>query len=183
MVTSSSSILFDGATLVPKAAAANFMPSGLPSPTLGADGLVISNAFDVTAAVGMKGTGGLVKKGDGKLTLTGAQTFAGDVVVSNGTFAASSTFTGGLQAASGTAIDAANATFGGRIVVEAGVVPASTNGVNWAEVRAVPVAKSTAGISYPRQFDANGRHYFTKTLNGLHWLYYGKQAGLIITFQ
>ena len=181
--TSSSSILFDGTTLVPKAAAANFMPSGLPSPTLGADGLVISNAFDVTAAVGMKGTGGLVKKGDGKLTLTGAQTFAGDVVVSNGTFAASSTFTGGLQAASGTAIDAANATFGGRIVVEAGVVPASTNGVNWAEVRAVPVAKSTAGISYPRQFDANGRHYFTKTLSGMHWLYYGKQAGLIITFQ
>ena len=181
--TDASSILFDGATLVPKAAAANFMPSGLPSPTLGADGLVISNAFDVTAAVGMKGTGGLVKKGDGKLTLTGAQTFAGDVVVSNGTFAASSTFTGGLQAASGTAIDAANATFGGRIVVEAGVVPASTNGVNWAEVRAVPVAKSTAGISYPRQFDANGRHYFTKTLSGMHWLYYGKQAGLIITFQ
>ena len=181
--TSSSSILFDGATLVPKAAAANFMPSGLPSPTLGADGLVISNAFDVTAAVGMKGTGGLVKKGDGKLTLTGAQTFAGDVVVSNGTFAASSTFTGGLQAASGTAIDAANATFGGRIVVEEGVVPASTNGVNWAEVRAVPVAKSTAGISCSRQFDANGRHYFTKTLSGMHWLYYGKQAGLIITFQ
>ena len=181
--TDASSILFDGATLVPKAAAANFMPSGLPSPTLGADGLVISNAFDVTAAVGMKGPGGLVKKGDGKLTLTGAQTFAGDVVVSNGTFAASSTFTGGLQAASGTAIDLANATFGGRIVVEDGVVPASTNGVNWAEVRAVPVAKSTAGISCPRQFDANGRHYFTKTLSGMHWLYYGKQAGLIITFQ
>ena len=62
--TSSSSILFDGATLVPKAAAANFMPSGLPSPTLGADGLVISNAFDVTVAVAMKGAGGLVKKGD-----------------------------------------------------------------------------------------------------------------------
>lgn len=181
--TDASSILFDGATLVPKAAAANFMPSDLPSPTLGADGLVISNAFDVTAAVGMKGTGGLVKKGDGKLTLTGAQTFAGDVVVSNGTFAASSTFAGGLQAVSGTAIDLANATFGGRIVVEDGVVPASTNGVNWAEVRAVPVAKSTAGISYPRQFDANGRHYFTKTLSGMHWLYYGKQAGLIITFQ
>lgn len=181
--TDASSILFDGATLVPKAAAANFMPAGLPSPTLGADGLVISNAFDVTAAVAMKGTGGLVKKGNGKLTLTGAQAFAGDVVVSNGAFAASSTFAGGLLAASGTAIDLANATFGGRIVVEAGVVPASTNGVNWAEVRAVPVAKSTAGISCPRQFDANGRHYFTKTLQGMHWLYYGKQAGLIITIQ
>ena len=179
--TASSSILFDGATLVPKAAAANFMPSGLPSPTLGAGGLVISNAFDVTAAVGMKGTGGLVKKGGGKLTLTGAQTFAGDVVVSNGTFAATSTFTGGLQAMSGTAIDLAAATFGGRIVVEDGVVPASTNGVNWAKVRAVPVAKSTTGISCSRQLDANGRHYFTKTLNGMHWLYYGKQAGLIIT--
>ena len=181
--TASSSILFDGAVLVPKAASADFMPSGLPSPTLGAGGLVISNAFDVTAAVGMKGAGGIVKKGTGKLMLTGAQTFAGDVVVSNGAFAASSTFTGGLLATSGTAIDLANATFAGRIVVENGVVPASTNGVNWAEVRAVPVAKSTAGISCPRQFDANGRHYFTKTLQGMHWLYYGKQAGLIITFQ
>ena len=181
--TASSSILFDGATLVPKAASADFMPSGLPSPTLGADGLVISNAFNVTAAVAMKGTGGLVKKGDGKLTLTGAQSFSGDVVVSNGTFAASSTFTGGLHATSGTAIDLADATFGGRVVVEDGVVPASTNGVNWAEVREVPVAKSTAGISYPRQFDANGRHYFTKTLHGVHWLYYGKQAGLVITFK
>ena len=129
----------------------------------------------------MKGAGGLVKKGDGKLTLTGAQSFGGDVVVSNGTFAASSTFAGGLQAVSGTAIDLAAATFSGRIVVEDGVVPAATNGVNWAEVRAVPVAKSTTGISCSRQLDANGRHYFTKTLNGMCTLYYGKQAGLIIT--
>ena len=181
--TAESSILLDGTTFVPKEARTDFMPSGLPSPTIGPGGLVISNAFDVTAAVGMKGAGGIVKKGNGKLTLTGAQTFAGDVVVSNGAFAASSTFAGGLLAASGTAIDLANATFAGRIVVENGVVPASTNGVNWVEVRAVPVAKSTAGISCPRQFDANGRHYFTKTLQGMHWLYYGKQAGLIITFQ
>ena len=181
--TDASSILFDGATLVPKAAAANFMPAGLPKPTLGAGGLVISNAFDVTAAVGMTGAGGLVKKGDGKLTLTGAQTFAGDVVVSNGTFVASSTFAGGLRASSGTAIDVADATFHGDIVLEEGVATAATNGVDWAEVKAVPVAKTTGGVSFPRQSDANGRHYFTKTLDGLHWLYYGKQAGLVITVQ
>ena len=181
--TDASSILFDGATLVPKAAAANFMPAGLPKPMLGAGGLVISNAFDVTAAVGMTGAGGLVKKGDGKLTLTGAQTFAGDVVVSNGTFAASSTFAGGLRASSGTAIDVADATFHGDIVLEEGVATAATNGVDWAEVKIVPVAKTTAGVSCPRQVNADGRHYFTKTLDGLHWLYYGKQAGLVITVQ
>ncbi|MBR0506333.1 MAG: autotransporter-associated beta strand repeat-containing protein [Kiritimatiellae bacterium] len=181
--TSSSSILFDGARLVPKAAAANFMPSGLPSPTLGADGLVISNAFDVTAAVGMKGTGGLVKMGAGKLTLTGAQSFGGDVVVSNGTFAAASTFAGGLQAASGTAIDVADATFGGDIAIGDGVAFAATNGVNWATTRAVLVAKTTAGVSFPWRQDADGRHLFTKTLGGVTSLYYGKQAGTIVIFK
>ncbi|MBR1586986.1 MAG: autotransporter-associated beta strand repeat-containing protein [Kiritimatiellae bacterium] len=181
--TDASSILFDGATLVPKAAAANFMPAGLPKPTLGAGGLVISNAFDVTAAVGMTGEGGLVKKGSGTLTLTGAQTFAGDVVVSNGAFAASSTFAGGLRAASGTVIDVADATFHGDIVIEEGVATAATNGVDWAETRAVPVAKTTAGISHPRRSDANGRYYFAQAKDGLQILCYGKPAGTIMIFK
>ena len=182
-ITAASSILFDGATLVPRAAAANFMPSGLPSPTLGAGGLVISNAFDVTVAVGMKGAGGLVKMGAGKLTVTGNQSFAGDVVVSNGAFAASSTFAGGLQAASGTAIDVADATFGGDIAIGDGVAFAATNGVNWATTREVVVAKTMAGVSFPWRQDADGRHLFTKTLNGVTSLYYGKQAGTILIFK
>ncbi|MBQ7188690.1 MAG: autotransporter-associated beta strand repeat-containing protein [Kiritimatiellae bacterium] len=176
-----SSILFDGATLVPKAEAVNFMPSGLPSPTLGANGLVISNAFDVTADVGMKGTGGLVKMGGGKLTLTGNQSFSGDVVVSNGTFTSSSTFAGGLRVASGSTIDVPNATFGGNIAFEAGVVLPATNGVDWTTNRFVPIAKTTANVSYPSGSDADGRHFFVRVQGGLHTLCYGRKGGLVLS--
>ncbi len=179
--TAESSILFDGATLVPKAAEADFMPSGLPTLQLGAGGLAISNAFDVTVAASMAGAGGIVKTGNAKLTLTGNQTFTGDVVVSGGAFTTSSTFAGGLRAASGTTLDVANATFGGNIAIEGPVETAATNGVNWAEVKAVPVAKTTAGVvAYPGGHDANGRHFFVRRSEGKSVLYYGKQRGLMI---
>ena len=58
-----------------------------------------------------------------------------------------------------------------------------SNGVSWAEVKAVPVVKSTVGISYPRQFDANGQHYFTKSQRGVNILYYGKQDGTVLMFK
>ena len=178
--TAESSILFDGATLVPKAAAANFMPSGLPSPTLGAGGLVISNAFDVTVAVSMTGTGGIVKQGAGKLTVTGDQSFAGDVVVSNGTFTTSSTFAGGLRVMSGATIDVADAMFGGDIALEAGVALTATNGVDWTAAKFVPIAKTTANASFPSGSDADGRHFFVKRQGGVQTLYYGRKAGLVI---
>lgn len=179
--TADSSILFDGATLVPKAAAQDFMPSGLPTPQLGAGGLVISNAFDVTVAAGMAGAGGLVKAGEGALTVSANQTFTGDVVVSGGSFTTSSTFAGGLRVASGATLDVANATFGGNIVLDGPVEMAATNGVNWAEVKAVPVAKTTAGVvAYPGGHDANGRHFFVRRSEGKSVLYYGKQRGLMI---
>ena len=179
--TAESSILFDGATLVPKAAEADFMPSGLPTPQLGAGGLAISNAFDVTVAASMAGVGGIVKTGNAKLTITGNQTFTGDVVVSGGSFTTSSTFAGGLRVASGATLDVANATFGGNIAIEGPVETAATNGVNWAEVKAVPVAKTTAGVvAYPGGHDANGRHFFVRRSEGKSVLYYGKQRGLMI---
>ncbi|MBQ9430622.1 MAG: hypothetical protein IJU44_03635 [Kiritimatiellae bacterium] len=182
--TAASSILFDGATLVPTGAAANFMPSGLPTTTLGAGGLVISNAYDVTAALSMTGEGGLVKKGDGALTLTGAQTFSGDVIVQDGAFVAATTFAGGLRAASGAMIDVADATFGGNIVIGENVAMAATNGVDWAEVKAVPVAKTTASdVSFPAGRDANGRHFFVRSSDGITVLYYGKQPGLMIVIR
>ena len=179
--TADSSILFDGATLVPKAEAMNFLPSGLPSPTLGANGLVISNAFEVTADVGMKGEGDLVKMGAGKLTLTSNQSFSGDVVVSNGTFTSSSTFAGGLRAASGSTIDVANATFGGDIAFEAGAVTPATNGVDWAVNRFVTVAKTTANVTYPSESDEDGRHFFVRTQGGLQMLCYGRKGGLVLS--
>ena len=176
-----SSILFDGATLVPKAAAADFMPSGLPTPQLGTGGLVISNAFDVTVAVGMAGAGGIVKTGNGALTVSANQSFTGDVVVSGGSFTTSSTFAGGLRVASGTTLDVANATFGGNIAIEDGVATAATNGVNWASVKAVPVAKTTAAVvAFPGGHDADGRHFFVRSSEGMKVLYYGKQRGLMI---
>ena len=179
--TADSSILFDGATLVPRAAAATLLPSGLPTPQLGAGGLVISNAFDAGVAVGMAGAGGLVKMGDGALTVSANQSFTGDVVVSGGTFTSSSTFAGGLRVASGVTLDVASATFGGNIAIDGPVETAATNGVNWAEVKAVPVAKTTAGVvAFPGGYDAEGRHFFVRRSEGKSILYYGKQRGLMI---
>jgi autotransporter-associated beta strand protein len=176
-----SSILFDGATLVPTGAAADFLPSGLPTPQLGAGGLVISNAFDVGVAVGMAGAGGLVKEGDGALTVSANQSFTGDVVVSGGSFTTSSTFAGGLRVASGATLDVANATFGGDIAIEGPIVTVATNGVNWESVKAVPVAKTTAAVvAFPGGHDADGRHFFVRRLEGKSVLYYGKQRGLMI---
>ena len=179
--TADSSILFDGATLVPTGAAATFLPSGLPTPQLGAGGLVISNAFDVGVAVGMAGAGGLVKAGEGALTVSANQTFTGDVVVSGGSFTSSSTFAGGLRVASGTTLDVANAMFGGNIAIVGDVATAATNGVNWADVKAVPVAKTTAAVvAFPGGHDAEGRHFFVRRSEGKSVLYYGKQRGLMI---
>ncbi len=176
-----SSILFDGATLVPKAAAATLLPSGLPTPQLGTGGLIISNAFNAGVAVSMAGAGGLVKMGDGALTVSANQSFTGDVVVSGGSFTTSSSFAGGLRAASGATLDVANATFGGNIAIEGPVATAATNGVNWAEVKAVPVAKTTAAVvAFPGGHDANGRHFFVRSSEGMKVLYYGKQRGLMI---
>ena len=179
-----SSILFDGATLVPKAAAATLLPSGLPTPQLGTGGLVISNAFDAGVAVSMAGVGGLVKMGDGALTVSANQSFAGDVVVSGGAFTSSSTFAGGLQAASGATLNVTNATFGGNIAIADGVSFPATNGVNWAAItaKAVPVAKTTASVvAFPSGYDADGRHFFVRSSGGMNVLYFGKQRGLIIS--
>lgn len=120
--------------------------------------------------------------GDGALTVSANQSFTGDVVVSGGSFTSSSTFAGGLQAASGTTIDVANATFGGNIAIVDGVATVATNGVNWATTKAVPVAKTTNGsITFPGGYDANGRHFFARLTNdGKTVLYFGKQRGLMI---
>ena len=84
--TASSSIRFDGAVLVPKAATTDFLPNSaiLPTPTLGAGGLIVSNSYDVTIAKGLAGSGKLVKEGNATLTLTGAHTFTGESTCARG---------------------------------------------------------------------------------------------------
>lgn len=75
----------------------------------------------------------------------------------------------------------AEATFGGDIAIADGVAFAATNGVNWAEVKAVPVARTTASVvAFPAGRDADGRHFFAGTRSGVTTLYYGKQKGLVV---
>lgn len=56
-LATTASFLLDGAVLVPKAVEANFFPNNaeIPTPTLGAGGLTVSNAYDVTIARGIAG--------------------------------------------------------------------------------------------------------------------------------
>ncbi len=59
----------------------------------GAGTLIVSNATDVTYGGGIMGSVTLNKENAGKLTLSGANTYTGDTVISNGTLAVSSSGT------------------------------------------------------------------------------------------
>ena len=88
-----SSVVFDGATLVPTAAG-SFLPDlGIPV-TIGANGLVISNDFNVTVAAPLAGEGKLTKKGAGMLTFSGAQSFEGGLEVCAGSICSTLTADG-----------------------------------------------------------------------------------------
>ena len=54
------------------------------SVTIGGKGVVIETDYDITIAANLTGTGGIVKRGSGTLTLSGSNTFEGDVVVEGG---------------------------------------------------------------------------------------------------
>lgn len=82
---------WNGGTLKAGAGTASFLP-GLPNTTVnvGTGGASIDTAgFDIgiTAALVNNGAGGLTKSGAGSLTLGGANTYAGDTVVTTGTLA------------------------------------------------------------------------------------------------
>lgn len=50
-----------------------------------AGGVIDTNTFNTTIGVAISGTGGLTKAGDGTLTLSGTNTYAGDTAVTGGT--------------------------------------------------------------------------------------------------
>ncbi|MFN3407502.1 MAG: beta strand repeat-containing protein [Limisphaerales bacterium] len=80
---------FNGGTLKPTTSLATFL-QGLSSANILAGGAVIdTDGYDITIAQPLAGTGGLVKRGLGTLTLTGTNTYSGLTVISNGVLALS----------------------------------------------------------------------------------------------
>ena len=77
---------FNGGTLKPSASSASFM-TGLTAANVNADSTIDTAGFDITIAQALLvgSGGGLTKTGAGTLTLSGANTFTGDIVVEEGT--------------------------------------------------------------------------------------------------
>ena len=92
-VHAESYILFDDATLVPTAAGDLLPNLGVPT-TIGANGLIISNDYDVAVAAPLTGEGKLTKKGTGMLTFSGAQSFEGGLEVCAGSIGSTLTADG-----------------------------------------------------------------------------------------
>ncbi len=86
---------FNGGTLRAGSASATFM-TGLTSAVVQAGGAVIdSNGYSITIGQALTdggGDGGLTKLGAGTLTLTGANTFTGDIMIAGGTLSINSAF-------------------------------------------------------------------------------------------
>lgn len=76
---------FNGGTLKPTTSLTTFL-EGISAANILAGGANIdTDGYDITIGQGIGGTGGLVKKGLGTLTLAGTNTFTGLTVISNGT--------------------------------------------------------------------------------------------------
>ena len=81
-------VLFNGGTLKATRTTAQFFNASpnIIACEIGEGGLIIDTAgHDLTISQGFSGIGGITKKGEGKLLLKGENTFAGDVVVEEGT--------------------------------------------------------------------------------------------------
>ena len=89
---------FNGGTLKPTGSSTTFM-QGLLNANVQNGGVIIDTTnFNITIGQNLQagGTGGLTKLGSGTLTLSGANTYTGPTIVSNGTLAtSSSSFAGG----------------------------------------------------------------------------------------
>ena len=89
--------VFNGGTLSPTASSTTFM-QGISNAYVKSGGAIIdTNGFDITIGQSLltdtvSTGGGLTKNGTGTLTLTGANTFTGDIVVNAGTLSINSAF-------------------------------------------------------------------------------------------
>jgi fibronectin-binding autotransporter adhesin len=78
---------FNGGTLRPTASSTIFMQGLLTANILSGGAFIDTTNFNITIGQSLGGTGNLTKLGTGTLTLTGASSYTGSTVVSNGTLA------------------------------------------------------------------------------------------------
>ncbi len=87
---------FNGGTLEATGASATYIPAGIAGNVKAGGAKINSNGFDITipavlahdATLGATQDGGLTKSGNGNLTLSGANTFTGNITVEAGTLTA-----------------------------------------------------------------------------------------------
>jgi autotransporter-associated beta strand protein len=107
----SSSVNFNGGTLVAAAASTAFLPAaaGLSGVVQNGGAIVNTNGFDITVAAPLAagGTGGLTKNGAGILTLNGATSYTGATTVNTGTLRLGTSLgtTSSVTIAAGTSIE------------------------------------------------------------------------------
>ncbi len=107
-------INFNGATLIAAASQTAFLPTATSAKVQAGNAIIDDGGNAITigtslVADGASPGGGLIKRGVGTLTLTGANTFTGASVVTNGTLALSGTGSiansGNISLAAGTTLD------------------------------------------------------------------------------
>ena len=85
LTSGSGTINFNGTTVKTTRATSSFLDSNTYlTCNIQSGGLIIDTDYDITIAADLAGAGGIVKRGAGTLTLSGSNTFEGDVVVEGG---------------------------------------------------------------------------------------------------
>ena len=107
---------FNGSQIIATASNTDFIATSLDNAVIGTGGLLVnSNSFTLGVPKALSGTGGVVKSGAGKLSLTGLNTYGGSNTVNAGELVLSSSGsgTGDITLADGTAVGVSASLFVG----------------------------------------------------------------------